>query len=124
MVKYALHEDKCEIVMCNVAKYTKQTSIKQIIKDVLWQSYSKHSELSYYLLEDEIDIVDEALKQFSKEIGIIETKDNIFKLVCFQNYPSYIKFYDLNNDKYISYYDLEEIDRRCIDKKIEQWLKT
>jgi len=77
VVKYALHKDKCKIVMNNVAKYTKQTSIKHSIKYALWQSYSKHSELSYYLLEDEIDIVDEALKQFSKEIRIIETKDNI-----------------------------------------------
>ena len=74
-----------EIIMHDITKYTEQTSIKQIIKDVLWQSYSKHSELSNYLIKDEIEIVDKALKQFSKEVGIIKTKNSAFELVCFQN---------------------------------------
>ena len=109
--------------MNNIEKYTKQTTIQQIIKDVLWQSYSKHSELSQKLLENEIAIVEKAIRQFAQEVGIIKTKNKKFKLVCFQNYPSYIKFHNIVNDDYINYYDLEEIDKRYIDTMINQWLE-
>ncbi len=109
--------------MNNIEKYTKLTTVHQIIKDVLWQSYSKHSELSHRLLESEIDIVDKALKQFAQDIGIIKTKNKKFELVCFENYPSYIKFRDIDDDNYIDYYDLEEIDRRYIDITVDKWLE-
>jgi hypothetical protein len=109
--------------MNNIEKYTKLTTVQQIINDVLWQSYSKYSELSHTLLENEIDIVDNALRQFVEEIGIIKTKNKKFKLVCFENYPSYIKFYNLDDNNYINYYDLKEIDIRYIDIVINKWLE-
>ena len=109
--------------MNNIEKYTKLTTVQQIINDVLWQSYSKHSELSHTLLENEIDIVDKALKQFAQEIGIIKTKNKKFKLVCYENHPSYIKFHNLDDDNYIDYYDLKEIDTRYIDIVINKWLE-
>ena len=108
----------------DIIKYTKQTPIKNIIDDVLSQSYSKHSDLSHYLLEEEIDVVDDAIRQFALEIGDIKMKNKVLKMICFSNYPSYIKFYDINTDTYINYYDLEEIDRRYVEKSIEKWMQT
>ena len=106
-----------------IEKYTKEMSIQEIVKDILFQSYSKHSELSYHLLESEVNIIDNALNIFTQDIDIIETKNNKFKLVCFQNHSSYIKFYNIKTNEYISYYDLEEIDRRYIDISIDKWLE-
>ncbi len=108
--------------MKDIIKYKKSTPIKEIIEEVLWQSYSKHSDLSEYLLKEEIDIVDKAIKEFASQMGIIKTKDKKFEMSCFENSPAYIKFYDLENEKNIDYYDLAEIDRRYIDMKIDKWL--
>jgi len=109
--------------MDDITKYTKDTPIKDIIEDVLWESYNKHSDLSYSLLNDEIDIVDKALRQFAKEIGIIETSNKKLELICFSNSPSYIKFYDINNDFCYDYYSLSESDTRYIDIQITKWFK-
>jgi hypothetical protein len=106
--------------MENIVRYTNKTPIVNIIYDLYGDFYHKHCDWQNRMLDEEIPIVKNAIKQFAKELGEIKSKNTIWKTIYFDHY---IKFKNLDNGDYFSYFDLEEIDRRYIDLSMEKWHK-
>ena len=107
--------------MENIVRYTNKTPIVDIISDLESSFYHKHCDWQVRMLDEEIPVVKNAIRQFAKELGKIKSRNTTWKTICFDYY---IKFENLNNHDCFSYFDLEEVDRRYIDLSIEKWNKS
>lgn len=104
--------------MENIVRYTNKTPIVDIISDLGSNFYHKDCDWKNRMLDEEIPIIEKAIRQFSKELGEIKSRNTTWKTLCFDYY---IKFENLDNGDWLSYFDLEEVDRRYIELSIEKW---
>ena len=106
--------------MNDIIRYTNETPIVDIINELGYLFYHKHCSWRHTMLDEEIPVIEKAIKQFAEEIGEIQSKSKTWGVVCFGDY---VKFKNLHNNDCLSYFDLEEIDKRYIDLSIAKWKK-
>jgi len=95
------------------------TPIKEIVCKFRYLNYSKHTDWMHSILDEEKPYVLKALKDFTEQLGEIKSKDTTWKAVFFQDH---IKYYNCEKKTYFNYYDMDEIDKRYIDLRIDKWL--
>jgi len=105
--------------MKSIIQITESTSIKEIIRQFLYLNYSKHTDWMHSILDEEMPYVIKAMNEFTEQLGEIKSKNYRWRADFF---GERILFYNFENEKWYCYYDLEEIDKRYIDLKIDQWL--
>lgn len=120
----ALYPNLFGVNMDNMLQITSATPIWDIIERFRGSFYSKHSNWIEYVLEEELPFVEEAMNEFIKELGEIQSKDAKWEAKIFIGHPPFIQFYDPEREDWANYYDMEEIDRRYIDRRIDQWLES
>jgi len=103
-----------------IIKITESTPIKEIVSMFNYSFYSKHTDWMHTILEEEIPYVIKAIEDFTEQLGEIKSKDTTWKAVFF---GEQIKFFNCEKDKYECYYDMDEIDKRYINLRIEEWLE-
>ena len=60
--------------------------------------------------------------EFVKQLGSIQSLNNVWKVIFFANFCPYIKFKNIKGGTLISYYDMDIIERRYVDLTIDKWL--
>ena len=109
--------------MKNIVRYTSQTPIKKILEDFRGLLYSKHSDWRHQVLKDEEPLIEKAMKIFVEQVGFIQSKRVTWRAVYIDGSCPYINFENVADGSLTNYFDMEEIDRRYIDSRIDEWMK-
>jgi hypothetical protein len=105
--------------MKEIIQITESTPIKEIINKFRNQNYSKHTDWMHSILDEEVPYVVNAMRVFTEQLGEIISKNKRWNAVFFNDH---IKFYNCDDEDWHCYYDMNEIDKRYIDLRIDQWL--
>ena len=110
--------------MKDIVRYTSQTPVKEIIDEFRYSLYSKHSDRTFNLLDEEVPWIERAMKTFVEQIGLVQSRSVTWKAVYVNASTPYIGFENVKDGSFTRYYDMEEIDRRYIDSAIDEWVKN
>ena len=98
-------------------------SVSEVYSRYRYLLYSKHNDVYNGLLEDEIALVENALKEFVIQLGNISGDNKNWEAICVGLCQYYIAFREVGKEEWELYDDLKELDRRYVDYAIDQFLE-
>lgn len=101
---------------------TEDMSASEVFKKYRYLLYSKHNDVYSNLLDSEVLLLEKALKKFTIQLGNIQGENKVWNAICVGLSHYYIAFREVGSEGWVKYYELNELDKRYIDYRIDMFL--